>query len=185
MNPAPAQDQCLYARHRLVRRSSSLEMMETGQLMSFLSYVMQILMNLMMISMVIVMVTMGRASLQRIFEVLDEKIDLANPENPVTEVFDGSVEFKNVYFSYSKTLDNPVLRNINLKIKPGETVGITAPRFRKNPIWSHPRLYDATAVRSWLGVRTVIHLKVLQQCRYGFTEMVLFSGPIEENSVRG
>ena len=98
---------------------------------------------------------MGRASLQRIFEVLDEKIDLANPENPVTEVFDGSVEFKNVYFSYSKTLDNPVLRNINLKIKPGETVGIIGATgsAKTTLVQLIPRLYDATAGAVLVGSR--------------------------------
>ena len=162
------------------------EMMETGQLMSFLSYVMQILMNLMMISMVIVMVTMGRASLQRIFEVLDEKIDLANPENPVTEVFDGSVEFKNVYFSYSKTLDNPVLRNINLKIKPGETVGIIGATgsAKTTLVQLIPRLYDATAGAVLVGGVDVrdYDLKVLRNnVAMVLQKNVLFSGSIEEN----
>lgn len=162
------------------------EMMETGQLMSFLSYVMQILMNLMMISMVMVMVTMGRASLLRIFEVLDEHVDLVNPEDPITEVKDGSVEFKNVYFSYSKNLENPNLKNINFKIKSGQTVGIigSTGSAKSTLVQLIPRLYDVTAGEVLVGGVDVRNydLKTLRDnVAMVLQKNVLFSGSIEEN----
>ena len=95
----------------------------TGDLMSMLSYCMNILMSLMMLSMVFVMITMSAASAKRVAEVLDEKSDLANGENPVMEVKDGSVRFNNVSFAYKKNGEK-ALENINLDIKSGETIGI-------------------------------------------------------------
>ncbi len=96
----------------------------TGQLMSLLTYCMNILMSLMMMSVVFVMITMSQASAERICEVLNETSDLANPENPVYEVKDGSIEFDHVYFSYHKTSEEPVLRDISMSIRSGETIGI-------------------------------------------------------------
>ncbi len=96
----------------------------TGELMSLLTYCMNILASLMMIAGAIVMITMSSASAKRICEVLDEKSDLSNPDKPVLELKDGSIEFENVMFSYHKTSEEPVLRNINLKIDSGETIGI-------------------------------------------------------------
>ena len=89
----------------------------TGDLMSLLSYCMNILISLMMLSMVFVMISMSAASAERICEVLDEKSDLHNPKDPVYEVKDGSVEFDNVSFSYHKTSEKPILQNINIKIR--------------------------------------------------------------------
>lgn len=96
----------------------------TGDLTSLLAYCMNILMSLMMLSMIFVMVTMSIASARRICEVLDEKADIVNPENPDFEVTDGSISFKNVNFRYNKTSERPVLENINIDIKSGETIGI-------------------------------------------------------------
>ena len=96
----------------------------TGELMSLLTYCMNILASLMIIAGGVVMVTMSSASAKRICEVLDEKSDLTNPEDPVYEIKDGSIEFENVMFSYHKTSEEPVLRDINLKIASGETIGI-------------------------------------------------------------
>ena len=96
----------------------------TGEMMSLLTYCMNILMNLMMVSMVFVMVSMSSAGIRRIAEILDEKSDLTNPENPIHEVADGSIEFKHVDFSYKKDSKEPVLKDINLSIKSGETIGI-------------------------------------------------------------
>jgi ATP-binding cassette subfamily B multidrug efflux pump len=162
------------------------EMMETGQLMSFLSYTMQILMNLLMISMVMVMVTMARASTQRILEVLNEQIDLVNPEDPVTEVKDGSIEFRNVYFSYSKNLDNPNLKDISLKIKSGETVGIIGATgsAKSTLVQLIPRLYDVTSGAVLVGGVDVrkYDLKTLRNnVSMVLQKNVLFSGTIEEN----
>ncbi|MBR3396252.1 MAG: ABC transporter ATP-binding protein [Lachnospiraceae bacterium] len=96
----------------------------TGQLMSLLTYCMNILMSLMILSVSFVMVTMSEASAERICEVLNEVSDLQNPADPVYEVKDGSVCFNNVEFSYHKTSEEPVLRDINLEIRSGETIGI-------------------------------------------------------------
>lgn len=101
--------------------SSSLT---TGELSSLLAYCMNILMSLMMLSMVFVMITMSISSARRIVEVLNEKPDITNPEEPVLEVEDGSVEFHHVNFSYKKNAKEPVLKDINLSIRSGETIGI-------------------------------------------------------------
>ena len=91
--------------------------MSTGQLMSLVSYAMQILMSLMMLSMVFVMIIISRASAERIVEILDEKSDLTNGESPVTEVKDGSVVFDHVSFSYTGKKDKICLSDINLNIR--------------------------------------------------------------------
>ena len=96
----------------------------TGELTSMLTYCMNILMNLLMVAMVFVMLTMSLASGKRVAGVLNEKSTLANPENPVYEVKDGSIEFDNVSFSYNTKAEKPILNDINLKIKSGETIGI-------------------------------------------------------------
>ena len=98
--------------------------MTTGELMSLFAYTTNILMSLMIISMIFVMVIMSKSSAERIIEVLDEKSDLTNGENPIYEVKDGSITFNNVNFSYSKNKDNLILENINIKINSGETIGI-------------------------------------------------------------
>lgn len=106
--------------------------LSTGDLMALLAYCMNILMNLMMLSMIFVMMSMSQASAKRIAEVINEKADIVNPENPVTEIKDGSIDFNHVYFRYktkSTMLENssdnrPVLEDIDLHIKSGETIGI-------------------------------------------------------------
>ena len=96
----------------------------TGELMSLLTYCMNILMSLMMLSMIFVMITMSMASAERITEVLNEKADLVNPEEPVYQVENGEICFSHVSFSYKQEKGEPVLRDINLTIRPGETIGI-------------------------------------------------------------
>ena len=117
----------------------------TGDLMSMLAYCMNILMSLMMLSMVFVMITMSAASAKRVAEVLDEKSDLANGENPVMEVKDGSVKFNNVSFAYKKDGEK-ALENINLDIKSGETIGIIGGTgsAKSSLVQLLPRLYDVT-----------------------------------------
>ena len=98
--------------------------LSTGELMSMLTYCMNILMNLMMLSVIFVMMTMSAASAKRITEVIREESDLSDPKDPLTTVKDGSITFENVSFGYNKTASEKVLRNINLKIESGQTIGI-------------------------------------------------------------
>ena len=98
--------------------------LQTGQLMSLLAYCMNILMSLMMLSVVFVMITMSEASAKRIAEVIEEKSDLTNPENPIMEVPDGSIRFEDVDFSYRPGTGDPVLKDIDLDIASGESIGI-------------------------------------------------------------
>ena len=128
-------------------RMISVDELTTGELMSLLTYCMNILMSLMMLSMIFVMITMSAASGERIVEVLNEESDLKNPENPIMEVKDGSVRFENVAFAYNFDKGGkPVLENINLDIRSGETIGIMgATGSSKSTLVSLiSRLYDVT-----------------------------------------
>lgn len=158
----------------------------TGELMSLLTYCMNILMSLMMLSMVFVMVTMSIASARRVAEVINEKPDLADPENPVTEVPDGSIVFDHVDFSYKKDSAEPVLKDINLTISSGETIGIiggtgSAKSSLANLI---SRLYDVTEGSVKVGGIDVrdYHMESLRnQVAVVLQKNVLFSGTILEN----
>lgn len=158
----------------------------TGELMSLLTYCMNIMMSLMMLSMIFVMVTMSFASAERITEVLNEKADICNPENPVNEVKDGSIVFKDVSFSYKKDSQESVLSNINLKIASGETIGIiggtgTAKSSLVNLI---SRLYDVTEGEVLVGgvdVRAYDLEELRNQVAVVLQKNVLFSGTILEN----
>ena len=158
----------------------------TGELMSLLAYCMNILMNLMMLSMVFVMITMSSASIRRIAEVLNEKSDIQNPESPVIEVKDGSIEFSHVYFSYKKDNQEPVLKDINLKIQSGETIGIiggtgSAKTSLVNLI---SRLYDVSDGEVLVGGVNVkdYDMEVFRnQVSVVLQKNVLFSGTILEN----
>lgn len=158
----------------------------TGELMSLLAYCMNILMSLMMLSMVFVMISMSMASAKRISEVLNEKSDITNPENPVMDVKDGRIEFNNVSFSYKKDSSEDVLKNINLSIKSGETIGIiggtgSAKTSLVNLI---SRLYDVTCGEVKVGGLNVkdYDLEVLRnQVSVVLQNNVLFSGTIYEN----
>jgi len=161
--------------------------MLTGELMSFISYVSQILMSLMMISMVFVGIVLSKASVNRIIEVLDEKIDINNSElaHPV-EVQDGSISFENVSFSYNKNKDNLVLDAINFTIQTGETVGIIGGTgsAKTTLVQLIPRLYDVTGGRVIVGGHDV-HDYQLETLRDAVAMVlqknVLFSGSIKEN----
>ena len=158
----------------------------TGEMMSLLTYCMNILMNLMMVSMIFVMVSMSTASIRRISEILTEKTDITNPENPVYEVADGSIEFKNVDFAYKKGAEHRVLKEINLNIKSGETIGIiggtgSAKTSLVNLI---SRLYDVTAGEILVGGKNVkdYDLETLRnQVSVVLQKNVLFSGTILDN----
>ena len=158
----------------------------TGQLMSMLSYCMNILMNLMMLSMIFVMMTMSAASAKRICEVLEEKADITNPADPVTEVADGSICFENVSFSYKKDAASPVLKNINLDIKSGETIGIIGGTgsAKSSLVNLISRLYDVTEGKLTVGGVDVrdYDMEVLRnQVAVVLQNNVLFSGTILDN----
>ena len=158
----------------------------TGELMSLLAYCMNILMSLMMLSMVFVMLSMSSASIERIGEVLKEESDLHSPEHPVTDVADGSISFRHVNFSYRKNSQEHVLRDINLDIRPGETIGIiggtgSAKTSLVNLI---SRLYDVSDGEILVGGVNVKNydLEVLRsQVSVVLQNNVLFSGSIYDN----
>ena len=154
--------------------------------MSLLAYCMNILMSLMMLSMIFVMLTMSMASAERICEVLHETPDIVNPESPVHDVADGSVEFRRVNFAYKKDADEPVLRDISFAVRSGETIGViggtgSAKTSLVNLI---SRLYDVTDGQVLVGGRDVreYDLEALRnQVSVVLQKNVLFSGTILEN----
>ena len=158
----------------------------TGELMSLLAYCMNILMSLMMLSMVFVMISMSMASIRRISEVLKESSDIKNPAEPVYDVPDGSIEFCHVDFAYQKDSESPVLKDINLKIRSGEVIGIiggtgSAKTSLVNLI---SRLYDVTGGEILVGGRNVkeYDMEALRnQVSVVLQNNVLFSGTIFEN----
>lgn len=160
--------------------------MTTGQLMSLFTYAIQILMSLMMISMVFVMITMAKSSADRIFEVLEEKSTITNPENPITEVKDGSIVFENVDFSYAGDENKLNLQNVNLEIKSGETVGILGGTgsAKSTLVQLIPRLYDVTKGSIKVGgvdVRDYDTESLRNEVSMVLQKNVLFSGTIKEN----
>ena len=160
--------------------------MLSGELISFFTYVTQILSSLMMLGMVFVSIIMVKASNKRIIEVLDEVPDITNPENPVMTVKDGSVEFDNVSFSYNKKADNCVLRDINLKIKSGQVVGIIGGTgsSKTTLVSLLPRLYDVYSGSVKIGgtdVRDYDLSTLRDSVAMVLQKNVLFSGTIREN----
>lgn len=158
----------------------------TGDLSMLLTYCMNILMNLMMLSMIFVMVTMSVASVRRVAEVLNEKPDITNPENPVMEVADGSIEFRHVDFSYKKDAKEPVLKDINLKIRSGETIGILGGTGsgKSSLVSLLSRLYDVTKGSVLVGGRDVREYDIdviRNQVAVVLQNNVLFSGTILDN----
>lgn len=166
--------------------NSHMTALTTGELTSLLTYSIQILSSLMMLTMILVMCTMSKASAQRIVEILDEKPDLKNKKNPIEEVKNGDIEFKNVGFSYVGQKNKEVLKNINLKIKSGETVGIIGGTGdgKSSLINLIPRLYDVSEGKVLVGGVNVkdYDLKALRdQVANVLQKNVLFSGTIKEN----
>lgn len=160
--------------------------MSTGNLMSFFTYIMQILSSLMMLSMVFVMITMSRASAERIVEVLDEQSDITNCDDPVYKVKDGSIQFTDVCFSYAKRPDKTVLDDIDLVIPSGQTVGIIGGTgsSKSSLVQLIPRLYDATGGSVKVGGIDVRRYD-LQTLRHNVAMVLqkntLFSGTIKDN----
>ena len=160
--------------------------MTTGELMSLISYAMQILMSLMMVSMIFVMVTMSLESAERIVEVLSEESTLQNPQNPVMEVKDGSIDFDQVSFKYSKKASRNALSHIDLHIKSGEIIGILGGTgsSKTSLIQLIPRLYDATEGTVKVGgvdVRDYDLETLRNQVAVVLQKNELFSGTIKEN----
>lgn len=158
----------------------------TGELMSLMAYCMNILMSLMMVAMIFVMMSMSIASARRISEVLDEKSDLTNPENPVYDIPDGEIEFRNVDFSYYKDENKNVLQEINLKIRAGETVGIIGGTGSSKTTLVNliSRLYDVTKGSVMVGghdVREYDMDSLRGQVAVVLQKNVLFSGTVLDN----
>ena len=159
----------------------------TGELMSMITYAMQILMNLMMLSMIFVMVTMSRASAERICEVLDEESDITNPSGaPANEVADGSIEFRNVSFEYKKGSGNYALSDINIRINSGETIGIIGGTgsSKSTLVQLIPRLYDVSSGSILVGGKDVreYDLETLRDAvAMVLQKNTLFSGTIKDN----
>lgn len=160
--------------------------MTTGELTSMFSYAMQILMSLMMVAMVFVMITMAKASAERVAEILDEQPDLHNPANPIHEVKDGAIEFDDVAFSYKGDERKLALKNVNLHIKAGQTVGILGGTgsAKSTLVQLIPRLYDTTHGTVKVGgvdVRDYDIEALRDQVAMVLQKNVLFSGTIKEN----
>jgi len=160
--------------------------LSTGELISLITYAMQILVSLMMISMIFVMFTMARASGERIAELLNEESTIHDPENPVFDVADGSIDFENVHFRYGKSKNKDVLDDINLHIKSGQTVGIIGATgsAKSSLVQLIPRLYDAREGSVKVGGRDVreYHIESLRnQVSVVLQKNTLFSGTIADN----
>lgn len=157
-----------------------------GQLLSMITYSMQLLMSLMMISMIFVFITMSKASAERIVEVLDEESTLHNPENPITEVASGDIDFEHVDFTYRKDSDKKVLDDVNLHIKAGWMVGVLGGTgsSKSSLVQLIPRLYDVASGSVKVGGRDVREYDIESlraQVAMVLQKNVLFSGTIKEN----
>lgn len=175
---------CWFGAHIIVN-SNGTEM-STGDLTSFLSYTINVLMNLMMISMVFVMMTMSKSSAERIMQVLDEEIDIKDPEEPVTEVKNGEIVFDDVCFSYSKNEENLNLEHIDLTIPSGAVVGVIGGTGsgKTTLVQLIPRLYDVTGGCIKVGGVDVrdYSIKALRDAvSMVLQKNVLFSGTIKDN----
>lgn len=160
--------------------------MTTGDITSLFSYIMSVMMSLMMLSMIFVMVTMSSASIRRISEVLNEKPELHNPENPVMEVADGSIDFEHVSFAYKHGTGEDTLEDIDLHIKSGETIGIIGGTGcgKSSLVNLISRLYDASEGTVKVGGRDVreYDMEVLRnEVSVVLQKNVLFSGTILDN----
>lgn len=166
--------------------STNASALSTGDLFSVITYTMQILMNLMTFSMLYVMLTMSKASAERITEVLNENSNLTSPANALKEVKDGSIEFSDVGFSYSDSKEHLCLRDVNIKISSGETVGIIGATGSSKTSFVQliPRLYDVTEGTVKVGGIDVreYDLDVLRNSvAMVLQKNVLFSGTIKDN----
>ncbi len=186
----PVMQICIYACIMIISWFSAHFIVEgtmtTGELVSMMSYIMQILMSLMFLSIVMVMVTMSRASAERVAEVLNEELDLTNGEKPIREIPNGAITFENVSFSYAKDESRLCLKDVNIKIKSGETVGIIGGTGSSKSTFVQliPRLYDTTKGTVYVGginVREYDIEALRDSVAMVLQKNVLFSGTIKEN----
>lgn len=186
----PLMQFCMYACMLLISWFGARQLvggsMTTGELTGMFSYAMQILMSLMMVAMVFVMITMAKASAERVAEILDEQPDLHNPANPIHEVKDGAIEFDDVSFSYKGDERKLALKNVSLHIKAGQTVGILGGTgsAKSTLVQLIPRLYDTTHGTVKVGgvdVRDYDIEALRDQVAMVLQKNVLFSGTIKEN----
>lgn len=186
----PVMQICIYACILLISWFSARLIvagdMTTGELTSMMTYIMQILMSLMFLSIVFVLITLSRASGERIAEILNEESTIKDPESPVTEIKDGSIVFDHVNFSYAGDKEKLCLKDADLKIKSGETVGIIGGTgsSKSTLVQLIPRLYDVTEGRVLVGGRDVreYEMKALRDSvAMVLQKNVLFSGTIKEN----
>lgn len=160
--------------------------MSTGELTSFITYMMQILSSLMMMSMIFVMIVISEASVERVAEVLNEKASLTNPEQAVTTIENGDIEFRNVHFNYNTSSEEADLSHINLTIKSGETIGVLGGTGsgKSTLIQLIPRLYDVTEGEVFVSGRNVKDYDLVtlrDQIAMVLQKNTLFSGTIAEN----
>lgn len=160
---------------------------DIGELSGFISYIGQILMSLMMITMIFISLIISMASIRRICEVLNEKVDISDEDaDPALKCKDGSIVFENVSFSYTGNMENPNLENINLRIRSGETIGIIGGTgsAKSTLVQLIPRLYDVGEGRVLVGGRDVRDYKLenlRDEVAMVLQKNVLFSGTIREN----
>lgn len=166
--------------------NSGMTEFTTGELMTLMTYSIQILSSLLMVAMITLMLTTAKASAERIVEVLDEVPDIKNPKNPITKVKDGSIEFDNVSFSYVNDKDKECLKNINIKIKSGEVIGVIGGTGsgKSSLVNLIPRLYDATEGKVKVGGKDVKDYDIeslRNEVSCVLQKNVLFSGTVSEN----
>ena len=166
--------------------STNMTELTTGEITSLITYGIQLLTSLMILAMLLIMSTMAKTSGERIVEVLKEKPDLTNPKKPITNIKDGSIEFKNVSFSYVNRKDKECLKNVSLKIKSGETIGIIGGTGagKSSLVNLIPRLYDATEGEVKVGginVKKYDIENLRNEVSMVLQKNVLFSGTIKEN----
>lgn len=164
--------------------------MTTGQLMTLITYAIQILMSLMLLSMTLVMITISKASVERVSEILTEKTDLSNNLSPKKDIKNGEISFKNVSFSYTNDKDKCCLSNINLDIKSGETIGIIGGTgsSKTSLVQLIPRLYDVlegSVMVAGIDVREYDLESLRNSIGMVLQKNVLFSGTIKENLLWG
>lgn len=160
--------------------------LSTGELMSLITYTMSILVSLMMLSMVFIMITISRASAERVVEILNEESDLNNKEHPIMTLSDGSIGFENVSFTYSRHSVKPVLADVSLQIKSGETIGILGGTgsSKTSLVQLIPRLYDVAAGKVTVGgidVRDYDIVTLRNEVAMVLQKNELFSGTIKDN----